>query len=124
MPDQAQTAAGTTKISTARSDRPRRRPGRSPRTRISDMAAKLISLIATIVVAVLAVHIVFVMFEANTSNAIVRAVGDRAHDLAWQFRDMFQPDDPKAAVLVNYGIAAVVYLIVGRALAGLVRRAG
>ncbi|TDC85483.1 hypothetical protein E1285_25105 [Actinomadura sp. 7K507] len=76
----------------------------------------------TVIVLILAVHIVFVAFEANTGNDLVRWFGDRATDLSWQFRDVFQPDDHKVAVAVNYGLAALVYLVIGRILTGLIRR--
>ncbi|MCP9969993.1 hypothetical protein LUX57_36395 [Actinomadura madurae] len=73
-------------------------------------------------VAILAVHIVFVAFEANTANDLVRWFGDRATDLCWQFKDVFQPENRKTEVAVNYGLAALVYLVVGRILVNLARR--
>ena len=82
------------------------------------------SLVTTVVVAVLAVHIVFAVFEANGSNTIVTTFRDWADGLAWQFKDVFTPHDPKVAVLVNYGLAALVYLIAGRIVVGLIRRLG
>jgi hypothetical protein len=82
-----------------------------------------VSILTILVVAVLAVHILFAVFEANGSNAIVVAVREWADRLAWEFKDVFAPRDPKVSVLVNYGLAAVVYLIVGRIIVGLVRRA-
>lgn len=94
------------------------------RRRAIALLATLISLATMLLVAVLAVHIVFVAFEANTSNEIVKTVGDWADDLAWQFRDIFQPENPKVSVAVNYGLAAIVYLIAGRIVVGLVRRLG
>lgn len=121
MPDQTEPGPGTAEVTTRRRES-RRRSGPSMRSRATNIAANLISLITTIIAAVLAVHIVFVMFEANTSNGIVRTVGDWAETLAWQFRDVFAPKDPQVSVLVNYGLAAIVYLIVGRTLARLVNR--
>ncbi|WP_396450602.1 hypothetical protein [Actinomadura sp.] len=108
---------------------------RAPRTRPSFAAraagarrravgalATAISVATTAVVAILAVHIVFVAFEANTANDIVHWFGDRATDLCWQFRDVFQPANHKADIAVNYGLAALVYLVVGRIIVGIVRR--
>ncbi|GGV32608.1 hypothetical protein GCM10010182_65490 [Actinomadura cremea] len=93
------------------------------RTRAAGAVATVISVVTTIVVAILAVHIVFVVFEANTGNDIVHWFADRARDLAWRFEDVFRPDDEKTAVAINYGLAALVYLVIGRVLAALVRRA-
>ncbi|MCW2902474.1 MAG: putative rane protein [Streptosporangiaceae bacterium] len=94
------------------------------RKRAVGAIASIVSILTTLVVAVLAVHILFTVFDANGSNAIVAGFRDWADRLAWQFKDVFAPHDPKAAVLVNYGLAAVVYLIVGRIVVGLIRRVG
>ncbi|WP_395110125.1 hypothetical protein [Actinomadura sp. SCN-SB] len=80
-----------------------------------------VSAVTTVVVATLAVHIVFVAFEANPANEIVNTVAEWAEGMAWEFKDVFQPSDPKAGIAVNYGLAAVVYLVIGRLLAGLIR---
>ena len=40
------------------------------------------------------------------------------------FKDLFTPDDPKLQVLVNYGIAALFWLIVSAILAEIIRRVG
>ncbi|GAA2638372.1 hypothetical protein SMC26_35050 [Actinomadura fulvescens] len=122
--------AGPSPAPTETSRHGRARRPRSPRGETMAMARKravnvvawLISLVTTVVVLILAVHIVFVTFEANTANDLVNTVGDWADGLAWQFKDVFQPDDHKVEVAVNYGLAALVYLIVGRILTSLVRR--
>ncbi|MFB4318928.1 hypothetical protein [Actinomadura sp. 21ATH] len=92
------------------------------RKRAARVLAAIVSLITTLVVAVLAVHIVFVAFEANTGNDLVSTTAGWAADLAWQFEDVFKPADPKLEVAVNYGLAALVYLIAGRIVTGLIRR--
>jgi hypothetical protein len=92
--------------------------------RVTAAAATLIRIIAMIICVLLALHIAFVVFTANHDNSIVRAVNDWADWFAWRFRDMFVPKDQRVGVLVNYGIAAVVYLIAGRVAAGLIRRIG
>ncbi|TDC65217.1 hypothetical protein E1200_18845 [Actinomadura sp. GC306] len=101
-----------------------RRSFTAARRRTADVLATVISVVTTVVVLILAVHIVFAVFEANTANGIVSWFGDRAAGLSWQFKDIFQPDDPKMAVAVNYGLAALVYLVTGRLLTGLARRLG
>jgi preprotein translocase subunit SecG len=90
--------------------------------RVSGAAATLVRVLAMIICVLLALHIAFVVFSANQDNAIVRTVNDWADWFAWRFRDIFVPKDERVGVLVNYGIAAVVYLIVGRIVAGLIRR--
>ncbi|MDN3359922.1 hypothetical protein [Actinomadura sp. DC4] len=104
----------------------RRTPGgnglRTGVRRASDTAASLVRVLAMIICVLLALHIAFVVFSANQDNAIVRTVNDWADWFAWRFRDMFVPKDERVGVLVNYGIAAVVYLVAGRAVAGLLHR--
>lgn len=107
---------------TGRRRRARSGGGASGRARAAEIVATVVSVVTTIVVAILAVHIVFVVFEANPGNGLVHWFAERAGELAWQFEDVFRPDSEKTAVAVNYGLAAVVYLAVGRLVAGLVRR--
>jgi hypothetical protein len=90
--------------------------------RVSGAVADLVRIAAMIICVLLALHIAFVVFSANPENSIVRTVNDTADGFAWRFRDMFVPKDERVAVLVNYGIAAVVYLVAGRVVANLIRR--
>jgi hypothetical protein len=89
-----------------------------------DAIATAVVIAAVVVAIILAVHVVFVVFEANGANSLVTTINDWADTLAWKFKDVFTPENPKAAAFVNYGLAAVIYLIAGRLVAGLVRRAG
>ena len=91
-------------------------------TRVVGAAATLVTVAAMIICVLLALHIAFVVFTANQANPIVRTVNDWADWFAWQFRDVFTPKDQRVAAIVNYGIAATVYLIAGRVAAGLIRR--
>lgn len=124
-------ATGTTKSATQAppsrgTRRPRPRPGslRYGWRRVRDALATGIVIVAAAAAIILAVHVVFVVFEANGANGIVKTINSWADSLAWNFKDIFTPTDPKAAALVNYGLAAAIYLIVGRVLAALIRRAG
>jgi hypothetical protein len=110
---------------------PRRGSRRRPRDgdgvrggvrRVSDLVANAVRIVAMIICVLLALHIAFVVFRANDGNVIVRRVNVWADWFAWRFRDIFVPKDERVGVLVNYGIAAIVYLIVGRVVAGLIRR--
>jgi hypothetical protein len=90
--------------------------------RVTDAVAAFVRIAAMVICILLALHIAFVVFSANGDNAIVRTVNTWADWFAWRFRDMFVPKDHRVEVLVNYGIAAVVYLIAGRVIAGLIAR--
>ena len=53
------------------------------------------------------------MLKANPANSIVSEVHSWAHSLAGPFDGMFSFHSANAAIAVNWGIAAVVYLLVG-----------
>ena len=84
--------------------------------------ARIVSLITAIVVGLIVIGILLVVLEANKSNDIVKALLDAAKFLVGPFEDVFKPDDPKVKVAVNYGLAAVVYAIIGGLIAKLLRR--
>lgn len=84
-------------------------------------AGRLIELAAVILAAIIVLHIIFVLIGANGGNAIVRTDADWASTLAAWFRDLFTMSNAKLEVLVNYGIAALFYLAIGRIISSLVR---
>lgn len=81
---------------------------------IGDLAFLATAVIAVIIVA----HIVFFLLGANPGNDIVSTFADWASFFGSWFKNLFTPDSPKLAVFLNYGLAALAYLIVG----GLLRR--
>jgi hypothetical protein len=95
--------------------------GRAARTGLWGIA-RIVSLITAIVVGIIVIGIVLVLLDANKSNDIVKALLDAAEFLVGPFKDVFKPDGAKAKVAVNYGLAAVIYAIVGGLIAKLLRR--
>lgn len=89
--------------------------------RILSFLASLIMVVAVLVALVLALHIVFVILGANPDNAIVEFVDGLAGTLAWRFESLFLLNRMSVEVLVNFGLAAVVYLIIGAVLSRLLR---
>ncbi|WP_194891910.1 hypothetical protein [Catenulispora pinisilvae] len=70
--------------------------------------------LATVILAVIIVaHIVFVLLNANGGNDIVSTDGDWASWLATWFLNLFTPSSHDLNVVLNYGIAALFYLVVG-----------
>ncbi|WP_020669639.1 hypothetical protein [Amycolatopsis nigrescens] len=87
--------------------------------------AGLVRWIGLIFAAVLVLHIIFVIAEANAENGIVTFIRGWAEPLTLGFRDLFViPEDAKLQVLVNFGIAALFWLIVSAVLAKIIRRVG
>jgi hypothetical protein len=82
--------------------------------------ARLIRLAAGIIVAILALGILFIVLEANPDNTIVSAIDDAASALVGPFDGMFELDNAEATIALNWGIGAVVYLILGALIARLI----
>lgn len=84
--------------------------------------ARIVSLITSIVVGLIVVGIVLVLLEANRDNEIVRWLLDAAAWLAEPFDNVFSLDGRKERIAVNYGLAALLYALVGGLIARLLRR--
>jgi hypothetical protein len=106
--------------------RPQRTPVDWRRTREQALSflASLVRWVGLLFAAVLVLHVIFVIGSANQSNGIVSFVRGWADGLSLGFKDLFTPSDEKLRVLVNYGIAAVFWLIVSGVLARIIRRVG
>jgi len=89
--------------------------GASARTGV----ARAISIVTTVIVLFIIAGILLVVLEANQSNDIVSVINDVAETLASPFENLFTLDERKTEVAVNWGLAALVYAIVGRVLARL-----
>jgi hypothetical protein len=84
--------------------------------------AMAIEIAIAIVAVIIALGVLLVVLEANPLNDIVKAIHDAALWLVGPFKDFFSLADRKLEVAVNWGLALVVYVLVGRTIAGLVRR--
>ena len=62
------------------------------------------------------------LLGANTSNGIVSAINDAAKWLVQPFHNVFSIHGQKAKIAVNWGLAAVVYAVVGGFIAGALAR--
>ncbi|WP_433478412.1 hypothetical protein ACQPZP_16065 [Spirillospora sp. CA-142024] len=71
-------------------------------------------MITGFVAAIFLLHIVFVVFEANQGNGFVHGVYNIAKVLVLGLGDVFTPDDAKLGVALNYGLAALLYVVVGQ----------
>ena len=84
--------------------------------------ARVIDIAVAVVAVIIAVGVLLVVLEANRSNDIVDLIHDAASWLAGPFKDFFTLDDPKLEVAVNWGLAVLVYVLVGRGVSSLLRR--
>lgn len=84
--------------------------------------ARLIRLAAIVVAAVIVAAIVLRIAGANAGNSIVKDLHDAGHALAGPFNNLFSIRNGKTATAVNWGVAAVVYLVIGGFLSSLIAR--
>ena len=111
----------------ARFGRRRRSEGARPRAaRVARRGAwgvaRIVSLITSIVVGVIVIGIILVLLEANRDNSIVDFVLEIGEFLVEPFDNVFKPDGRKARIGVNWGLAALIYALVGGLIARLLRR--
>ena len=103
---------------------PERQSSRDARAKVVGIVANVVRWIGLICALILVVHILLTVGSANPANGITNFFGDWAEPVALGFKDLFTPSDPKLLVLVNYGIAALFWLIVSSVLAKIIRRFG
>lgn len=97
--------------------------GMSPRYRNgSNQAGTAIAIVADVMALILGMWILMYLLDANRANDFVQFVHDAARWLAGWSHDLFTFDEEWARVVAGYGLAAVVYLFVGHAIANRVHR--
>ncbi|MFR9755705.1 hypothetical protein [Streptomyces sp. TR06-5] len=80
-------------------------------------AGVAVQVLADILAGIIGLWILLYLLHANPANDLVAVLHDAAHWLAGWSYDLFPIDQDWLRVLVNYGIAAVVYLVIGHGLA-------
>jgi hypothetical protein len=81
-------------------------------------------MVTGLVVGIIVVGIVLHALGANGSNAIVSLVYDIDGWLVSPFKGVFSPDGAKLKIAVNWGLAALVYAVVGSLIARLLAGMG
>jgi hypothetical protein len=84
--------------------------------------ARLVMLATSLVVGVIVVGIVLVLLEANRANDVVNLVLNVGEFLVKPLHNVFKLHSHKAAVGVNWGLAALAYSLIGGFIARLLRR--
>ncbi|WP_367323556.1 hypothetical protein [Streptomyces sp. HUAS ZL42] len=95
----------------------------SPRYRNgSNQAGTVIAIVADIMALILGLWILMYLLDANRTNDFVQFIHDAARWLAGWSYNLFTFDEAWARVVAGYGLAAVVYLFVGHAIANRAHR--
>src|SRR5690606_31362496 len=83
------------------------------RTRYYPLAVRVLTGVLTAIAVIILVYLVLILLEANPANPLVDFIGAIADWFAWLFHDMFTADNAKVHALINYGLAALAYLLLG-----------
>ncbi|GAA1991859.1 hypothetical protein [Amycolatopsis minnesotensis] len=125
--DEAETTvvSGSAHAEVEREERPKRDVDWTKvRGQVVGFLAGLVRWVGLIFAAILVLHVIFVIAEANPGNGIVSFVKSWADPLTIGFKDLFVNKEFKLQVLINYGVAALFWLIVSAILAKIIRRVG
>ncbi|MFC0429510.1 hypothetical protein [Kutzneria buriramensis] len=87
-------------------------------------AGTVVRVIGTIIAVILVAHILFGLLGANPNNPLVVFVAQWADVLAIWFRGLFATGSDALNVILNYGLAAVFWLVVTGLIARVLYRAG
>ncbi len=87
--------------------------------------ARLVMAVAVLIALLIGLAIVLVLVDANTSNTIVKGIHEGANFFAGSFTGLITfAGHPKREILVDWGIALLVYLLVGALLSRIIARVG
>ncbi|WP_030186612.1 hypothetical protein [Streptomyces sp. NRRL S-813] len=99
-------------------------PDRSPqRQATTRRTAVTICTIADIAAGLLGLWILLFLLDANRANVFVEFVRGTAGWLSWWAQDIFTMDTEWLRVVLNYGLPAVIYLLIGHGIAARLNRA-
>jgi hypothetical protein len=82
----------------------------------------VLRIVGMLIVTVLVVHIVLTLLGANPENGLTQLIRDAADTFNLGLSDLFLPQDPRLAVVLNYGTAALLWFVITTVVVRLVRR--
>ncbi|MGH2864518.1 MAG: hypothetical protein ACRDJX_04630 [Solirubrobacteraceae bacterium] len=89
------------------------------------LIARLVMAVASLIALLILLAIVLRDVDANASNSIVNGIHQGANFFAGAFTGLISFNDhPKRAITIDWGIALLVYLIVGGFIASVIARIG
>ena len=84
--------------------------------------ARIVKAVGAVVTGIIVLGILLKVLDANASNDLVAAVLDVAAWLVGPFKGLFAIEDAEVQVVVNWGLAALVYFALSRLIARLLLR--
>ncbi|MFE4824767.1 hypothetical protein ACFRFU_52255 [Streptomyces sp. NPDC056704] len=99
-------------------------PGRALHRQVTTRRTTItICTIADIAAGLLGLWILLFLLDANRGNVFVEFVRGTADWLSWWAQDIFTMDTEWLRVVLNYGLPAVIYLLIGHGIAARLNRA-
>jgi hypothetical protein len=80
--------------------------------KVASVLASVVRVVAYVLAAVLVAYIVLTIVGVNTANGVARVIGSVGNTAVGPFRDLFLLSDPLFTVIVDYGLAAVFWILV------------
>ncbi|HEX3783837.1 MAG TPA: hypothetical protein VHX38_29595 [Pseudonocardiaceae bacterium] len=87
-------------------------------------AAGLMNLVGSVLALILVAHIVFESFHIGPANRLVTWVGSTSDVISLWFAHLIDTGNATFSLVLNYGLAAVFWLIVTGVIASLLRSVG
>jgi uncharacterized membrane protein len=84
--------------------------------------SRIVNVVFLVIFAIIVIGILLYVLEANEANPVVGFMLSTAAFLVGPFRHLFEFADNNVQVALNWGIAAIVYLIVGIVIARVLER--
>ncbi len=92
------------------------------RERVARVSSGIIDWLGSLAALTLCVYAVLTVAGANPANTLCRTTAAVAPHLATGFTDLFRPGDPNFALVLNYGSAAIFWLLASTMIARLIRK--
>jgi hypothetical protein len=90
--------------------------------RVFDVLATVVRVVASLIAALIVIHAAFVLFEANSHNALVEFTAGIRDTFGSFTKDLFTKPNPKMAQVINDALAALIWVIVGSLVSKLIVR--
>jgi hypothetical protein len=80
----------------------------------ANTVAAIIRVVVGVIVTIFVLHVLFVVLHANRGNDFVSIIYMLAKTFVLGLGDVFTPRDAMLGVALNYGLAALIYLVLGQ----------
>jgi hypothetical protein len=90
----------------------------------SNTVANVLRVIGLVIVAILVLHILFTLLQANPANELTQLIAKGADVFDLGLSNLFLIGDKQVQVILNYGVAALLWYLIMVVVVRLVRRLG